>query len=57
MIEFQHLVYFVAVAEEGSIRAAAHRLHLTQPPLSRHIRALEKRLGVQLFTRTPRGCC
>jgi DNA-binding transcriptional LysR family regulator len=45
----------VAVAEEGSIRAAAHRLHLTQPPLSRHMRALEKRLGVQLFTRTPRG--
>lgn len=55
MIEFQHLVYFVAVAEEGSIRAAAHRLHLTQPPLSRHMRALENRLGVQLFTRTPRG--
>lgn len=55
MIEFQHLVYFVAVAEEGSIRSAAHRLHLTQPPLSRHMRALEKRLGVQLFTRTPRG--
>lgn len=55
MIEFQHLVYFVAVAEEGSIRAAAHRLHLTQPPLSRHMRSLEKRLGVQLLTRTPRG--
>jgi len=55
LIEFQHLVYFVAVAEEGSIRAAAHRLHLTQPPLSRHMRALENRLGVQLFTRTPRG--
>jgi DNA-binding transcriptional LysR family regulator len=55
VIEFQHLVYFVAVAEEGSIRAAAHRLHLTQPPLSRHMRSLEKRLGVQLFTRTPRG--
>jgi DNA-binding transcriptional LysR family regulator len=55
VIEFQHLVYFVAVAEEGSIRAAAHRLHLTQPPLSRHMRALERRLGVQLFTRTPRG--
>ena len=55
VIEFQHLVYFVAVAEEGSIRSAAHRLHLTQPPLSRHMRALEKRLGVQLFTRTPRG--
>jgi DNA-binding transcriptional LysR family regulator len=55
VIEFQHLVYFVAVAEEGSIRSAAHRLHLTQPPLSRHMRALEKRIGVQLFTRTPRG--
>jgi DNA-binding transcriptional LysR family regulator len=55
VIEFQHLVYFVAVAEEGSIRAAAHRLHLTQPPLSRHMRALERRLGVELFTRTPRG--
>jgi LysR family transcriptional regulator, benzoate and cis,cis-muconate-responsive activator of ben and cat genes len=55
VIDFQHLVYFVAVAEEGSIRAAAHRLHLTQPPLSRHMRALERRLGVQLLTRTPRG--
>jgi DNA-binding transcriptional LysR family regulator len=55
LIEFQHLTYFVAVAEEGSIRAAAQRLHLTQPPLSRHMRTLEERVGVQLLTRTPRG--
>jgi LysR family transcriptional regulator, benzoate and cis,cis-muconate-responsive activator of ben and cat genes len=55
VIELQHLVYFVAVAEEGSIRAGAQRLHLTQPPLSRHMRSLEERIGVQLLRRTPRG--
>jgi DNA-binding transcriptional LysR family regulator len=55
MIELQHLMYFVAVAEEGSIRAAAQRLHLTQPPLSRHMRTLEERMGVRLLERTPRG--
>jgi DNA-binding transcriptional LysR family regulator len=47
--------YALAVAEEGSMTAAAERLRVTQPSLSQQIGTLEKRLGVQLFTRTPSG--
>jgi DNA-binding transcriptional LysR family regulator len=47
--------YALAVAEEGSMTAAADRLRVTQPSLSQQIGALEKHLGVRLFTRTPNG--
>ena len=54
-VEMRHLRYFVAVAEAGSFRAAAHRLRTSQPPLSRQIRQLEDLLGTPLLKRKPRG--
>lgn len=46
---------FLAVAETGSLSAAARRLGLTQPTLGRHIAALETALGIALFLRSPSG--
>lgn len=50
-MELRQVQLFLAAAEEGSITAAARRMHLTQPALSRQIKALEEELGVELFTR------
>ncbi len=46
---------FVAVAEEGTVSAAARRIHVSQPALSQTITALERQLGVQLLIRSSSG--
>ena len=54
-MDARRLRYFVTVAELGSFSAAARRLRIAQPALSRHVKSLETLLGVELLIRDARG--
>ena len=53
-MDLKSLRYFLAIAEEGSISAAAESLNLSQPNISRQMTLLEKELGTKLFERGSR---
>ncbi|MFC5648726.1 LysR family transcriptional regulator [Paenibacillus solisilvae] len=51
-MDIRQLRYFIAIAEEKQITAAAQRLHMAQPPLGQQLKGMEQELGVQLVMRT-----
>ena len=55
LLNFRQLSYFLALAEHGSISAAASAMNMAQPSLSENIAKLEKMLDVQLAIRGTRG--
>ncbi len=54
-MSLRQIEYALAVAEQGSVTAAAESLRVAQPSVSQQIRGLERELGVELFARTPTG--
>lgn len=52
---FAHIETFIAVAESGSFRGAAERLHISQPAVTSRIQQLEQRVGLALLARTTRS--
>lgn len=54
-LDWNDLQSFLAIAETGSLSAAAHRLGLTQPTLGRRLKAMEAKAGARLLEAVPRG--
>lgn len=54
-MKIQQLEYIIAIAQAGSITAAAKNLHQAQPNISIALRDLETEIGMQIFWRTPNG--
>lgn len=54
-VDTRLLRYFAAIAEEGNLTRAAHRLFVSQPSLTKQLKHLETQLGVRLFTRSSTG--
>ena len=54
-LNYHHLLYFWAVAKEGSISKACERLHLAQPTISGQLKKLEEAVGHKLYERVGRG--
>ncbi|WP_195575160.1 LysR family transcriptional regulator [Paenibacillus sp. 1001270B_150601_E10] len=51
-MDMRQLRYFITIVEEGNISAAAKKLHLSQPPLSQQLKAMELELGARLVERS-----
>jgi LysR family transcriptional regulator, salicylic acid-responsive activator of bsdBCD len=51
-MDIRQMRYFIAIAEEKNITAAANRLHMSQPPLSLQLKQMEEELGVMLVERS-----
>ncbi|MEW9547777.1 LysR family transcriptional regulator [Nonomuraea sp. NPDC050783] len=54
-MDLRYVRYAMAIARAGSLRRAAAALHIAQPTLSEQLRALEKEVGVELFSRSSSG--
>ncbi|KAB8187545.1 LysR family transcriptional regulator [Nonomuraea phyllanthi] len=54
-MDLRYVRYAMAIARAGSLRKAAAALHIAQPTLSEQLRALEKEIGVELFSRSSSG--
>lgn len=54
-LNYHHLRYFHAIAQEGSLRRAAEKLHVSQPSISAQVKQLETALGGKLFRRSGRS--
>lgn len=54
-MDIKQLRYFIAIAEEGSLSAAALRVSVAQPSLSQHVLSMERELEVTLLERSPQG--